>query len=66
MLKLPQRANTNTNIANRTQPNQNFERNFHNFKNLNPFSKNPQFLNPNLSFYIISEKHEENVLENIP
>ena len=42
------------------------EGNFHKFKNPNPFSKNPQFLNPNLNFYIILEKHEENVLENIP
>ena len=31
------------------------EGNFHKFKNPNPFSKNPQFLNPNLNFYIMSK-----------
>ena len=46
MFKMPHGANTNTNIANGTQPNQNFERNFHKFKNPNPVFENPQFLKP--------------------
>ena len=43
MLKMPQGANTDTQTSNKTQPNQDFERNFHKNENPNPFSKNPQF-----------------------
>ena len=42
-------------------PIKDFEKNLHKHKNPNPFSKNPNFLNPNLNFCIIIEKHEENV-----
>ena len=48
-LKMPQGANTRTNISNKTQPNQDFERNLQKNKKIpNPFSKNPQFKNPKL------------------
>ena len=43
MLKLPQGANKDTQMANGTEPNQDFGKNFTKIKNLNPFSKNPQF-----------------------
>ena len=40
--KLPQGANTRTNIANKTQPNQDFERNLHKNKKPQPiFEKSP-------------------------
>ena len=55
MLKLPHGANTRTITANGTQPNQRFRKNFTKTKNPNPIFENPQFLNPNLNFYIISE-----------
>ena len=66
MIRMPHRANTNTQISNGTQPNQNFEENFHKIKNPNPFSKNPQIFRTQINFCIILHKHEENVLENIP
>ena len=40
MLKLPQGANTDTQTANGTQPNQDFGKIFIKNKNPNPFSKN--------------------------
>ena len=43
MLKLPQGANTDAQIANGTQPNQEFGKSFTKIKNPNPFLKNPQF-----------------------
>ena len=42
-------------------PIKDFEKKLRKHKNPNPFLKNPNFLNPNLNFCIISEKHEENV-----
>ena len=55
MLKLPHGANTRTNTANGTQPNQRYRKNFTKTKNLNPIFENPQFFNPNLNFCIISK-----------
>ena len=45
---MPHRANTDTNIANGTQPNQNFGKNFTKLRTLTPFSKNYKFQNPQL------------------
>ena len=56
MLKLPQGANTDTQMANGTQPNQDFRNIFTKIKNPNPFLKNPQFWEPYLIFYIIYDK----------
>ena len=47
-IKMPQGANTNTHKTNGTQTNQNFEKICPKTKFLTPFSKNPQFKNPNL------------------
>jgi len=44
MFRMPHEANIDTNIANGTQPNQNFEKIFHKNKNPNPVFENPQFL----------------------
>ena len=43
MLKLPQGASTDAQMANGTQPNQDFGKIFTKIKNPNPFLKNPQF-----------------------
>ena len=55
MLKLPHGANIRTITTNGTQPNQRFRKTFTKTKNPNPIFENPQFLNPNLNFCIISE-----------
>ena len=45
---MPHGANTGTNTANETQPNQNFRKNFTKLRTLTPFSKNPKFQNRKL------------------
>ena len=55
MLKLPHGANIRTITVNGTQPNQRFRKNFTKTKNPNLIFENPQFLNLNLKFCIISE-----------
>ena len=43
---MPHRANTDTNIANGTRPNQNFGKHFTKLRTPTPFLKNPKFQNP--------------------
>ena len=45
---MPHGANTATNTANGTQPNQNFEKKFTKIRTPTPFSKIPKFQNPKL------------------
>ena len=45
---MPHGANTDTNTANGTQPNQNFEKQFTKIRTPTPFSKIPKIRNPKL------------------
>ena len=67
MLKLPHRANTRTNIADWSHPNQKMEKKFHKIRTPTHFRKKiPKIWNPNLNYCKILEKLEENALEDIP
>ena len=48
MLKMPQGANTDTQTSNKTQPNQDFERNLHKNENPTHFKKIPNLQNPKI------------------
>ena len=65
MLKLPHRANTRTNIADWSHPNQRMEKIFTKIRTPTHFRKIPKIWNPNLNYCKILEKLEESALENI-